>query len=96
MAAEMMGDDKGQPLVRMYSTRFCPYCMRARSLLKGKSVEFQDTPVGGSQELWTEMVGLSGRDTVPQIFIGDQHIGGYDELAAANRSGKLDQLLGLI
>lgn len=84
-----------QPLVRMYSTRFCPYCVRARMLLKRKGVEFEDIPVGNNPELWDEMSLRSGRDTVPQIFINEHHIGGYDDLAAANRSGELDKLLGL-
>jgi glutaredoxin 3 len=84
-----------QPLVRMYSTRFCPYCVRARMLLKRKGVEFEDIPVGNNPELWDEMSLRSGRDTVPQIFINEHHVGGYDDLAAANRSGELDKLLGL-
>lgn len=84
-----------QPLVRMYSTRFCPYCVRARMLLKRKGVGFEDIPVGNNPELWDEMSLRSGRDTVPQIFINEHHVGGYDDLAAANRSGELDKLLGL-
>lgn len=79
--------------VKMYATRFCPYCMRARSLLKRKGVSYEEISVGGDQALWAEMEELSGRNTVPQIFIGDHHVGGYDDLAAANRSGELDQLL---
>lgn len=87
--------ESDQPLVRMYSTRFCPYCIRARMLLKGKGVEYEDISVGNDADLWAEMSKLSGRDTVPQIFIGDHHVGGYDDLAADNRSGELDKLLGL-
>lgn len=79
--------------VKMYATRFCPYCMRARSLLDRKGVSYEEIRVGGDQTLWSEMEDLSGRSTVPQIFIGDHHVGGYDDLAAANRSGELDQLL---
>lgn len=84
-----------QPLVRMYSTRFCPYCIRARMLLKRKDVGFEDIPVGNNPELWDEMSLRSGRDSVPQIFINEHHVGGYDDLAALNRSGELDKLLGL-
>lgn len=84
-----------QPLVRLYGTRFCPYCIRARMLLKGKGVAYEDIAVGNNANLWAEMTSLSGRDTVPQIFIGDYHVGGYDELAASDRSGELDKLLGL-
>lgn len=83
-----------QPAVRLYGTRFCPYCIRARMLLKSKDVAYEDIAVGNDANLWAEMSSLSGgRDTVPQIFIGDYHVGGYDELAASERSGKLDQLL---
>lgn len=78
----------------MYSTRFCPYCVRARMLLKRKGVTYEDIAVGGNAELWLEMEQRSGRETVPQVFIGDHHVGGYDDLAAANRSGELDNLLG--
>lgn len=82
-----------QPAVRMFSTRFCPYCLRAKMLLKRKGVEFNDINVGGDVALWQEMEELSGRDTVPQIFIGDLHVGGYDDIAALDRAGKLDALL---
>ncbi len=90
-----MSDDTDQPRVRMYSTRFCPYCLRARMLLKRRGIEFEDIPVGNNPELWDEMSLRSGRDTVPQIFINEHHVGGYDDLAAINRSGELDKLLGL-
>lgn len=83
---------KHQP-VRMYATRFCPYCMRARSLFKRKEVVWEEINVGGDAVLWQEMENLSGRDTVPQIFIGDLHIGGYDDMAALDRAGRLDTLL---
>lgn len=81
--------------VVMYSTRFCPYCMRARRLLKSKKVEYKEIPVGGNRELWHEMEQLSGRNTVPQIFINDVSIGGYDDMAILNQGGQLDELLGL-
>ncbi|MBU0657040.1 MAG: glutaredoxin 3 [Gammaproteobacteria bacterium] len=80
-------------LVRMYATRFCPYCLRARMLLKRKDVAWEEINVGGDADLWQEMEVLSGRDTVPQIFIGDLHVGGYDDMAALDRAGKLDTLL---
>lgn len=83
------------PAVKMYATRFCPYCMRARSLLNRKQVPFTEINVGNDTELWAEMQALSGRNTVPQIFIGEHSIGGYDDIAALERSGELDQLLGL-
>lgn len=79
--------------VVMYSTRFCPFCMRARSLLKSKGVEYEDIGVGNDPALWQKMQSLSGRDTVPQIFINDQAVGGYDDIALLERQGKLDSLL---
>ncbi|MGB5598181.1 glutaredoxin 3 [Thiothrix litoralis] len=79
--------------VLMYATRFCPYCLRARMLLKRKGIEYEEISVGGDAALWAEMERLSQRDTVPQIFIGDLSIGGYDDMAALDRAGKLDALL---
>ena len=79
----------------MYATRFCPYCMRARRLLKNKGVEFEEIRVGGNDELWQEMETLSGRNTVPQIFINDESVGGYDDIAALDQQGELDSKLGL-
>lgn len=81
--------------VVMYSTRFCPYCMRARRLLKSKGVEFTEIAVSGNDELWAEMEQRSGRNTVPQIFINDESVGGFDDIAALNRQNVLDQKLGL-
>jgi glutaredoxin 3 len=68
-----------QPIV-MYTTRFCPYCIRARGLLQSKGWDYQDIPVDADQGLRSEMMQKSGQHTVPQIWIGDQHIGGCDEL----------------
>ncbi len=79
--------------VKMYSTRFCPYCVRARSLLANKNVEFIDIGVDSEPDLRREMVELSGRYTVPQIWIGSRHIGGYDDIALLDRQGQLDQML---
>ena len=78
----------------MYCTAFCPYCVRAEMLLKSKGVEvtekiFVDNTAGGFQTL----AELTGRRTVPQIFIGERHIGGFDDLAALDASGGLDPLL---
>jgi glutaredoxin 3 len=79
--------------VKMYTTRFCPYCVRARSLLANKNVEFIEIAVDSEPDLRREMVELSGRYTVPQIWIGSKHIGGYDDIAMLNRQGQLDQML---
>ncbi len=77
----------------MYSTRFCPYCVRARFLLESKNVEFTDIGVDAQPELRREMTEKSGRRTVPQIWIGERHVGGYDDLARLEQTGELDDLL---
>lgn len=79
--------------VRMYSTRTCPFCMMARQLLAAKSVDFEEISVDGDVELRRRMERESGRHTVPQIFIDGLPVGGYDELAALERAGRLDALL---
>ena len=79
--------------VIMYSTRFCPYCMRARFLLDSKNVDYTDIGVDAKPALRREMMEKSGRHTVPQIWIGDRHVGGYDDLARLEQQGQLDELL---
>ena len=79
--------------VKMYTTRLCPYCMRARKLLDMRNVAYSDIGVDGNSNLRRQMMDLSGRHTVPQIWIGDQHIGGFDELNLLERQGRLDKLL---
>jgi glutaredoxin 3 len=83
------------PEIAIYTTRFCPYCHAAKQLLTRKGVEFTEIEVGGDPKSRSEMVArANGRMTVPQIFIGSTHVGGYDELSALERAGKLDPLLG--
>lgn len=82
------------PDVHLYTTRFCPYCIQAKSLLEHKGVNYREIPVDGDPELRLEMMNASGRRTVPQIWIGESHIGGCNELFALERSGELDRLLG--
>ena len=77
----------------MYCTRFCPYCSSADRLLTGKGVKINRIAVDTERELWNKMEQLTGRNTVPQIFIGDYHVGGYDDLAQLERDGELDELL---
>lgn len=81
--------------VIIYSTRFCPYCVRAKHLLDQKGVEYTDIRVDKETERRSEMVELSGRTSVPQIFINDEHIGGCDDLYALEAAGGLNQKLGL-
>lgn len=80
--------------ISVYSTRICPYCVMAKRLLGGKGVAFDDLRVDESPELRAEMQRRAPASrTVPQIFIGDTHVGGFDELAALDRAGELDPLL---
>ncbi|MDG1944502.1 MAG: glutaredoxin 3 [Halioglobus sp.] len=81
------------PSVTLYTTRFCPYCIRARDLLDDKDVAYSDIAVDQEPLLRREMMTKSGRNTVPQIWIGDQHIGGFDDLYLLERQGRLDELL---
>jgi glutaredoxin 3 len=82
--------------VEMYTTMFCPYCSRARALLKQKGVSFLDRDIEAEPDLRAEMIARSGgRRTVPQIFINGEHIGGSDELIALDRAGRLDAKLGI-
>ena len=80
--------------VIMYSTGVCPYCQMAERLLKSKGVAAIDkVRVDLEPERRVEMMEKTGRRTVPQIYIGDTHVGGYDDLAALDRAGRLDELL---
>ena len=82
-------------LVEIYSTMFCPFCWRAKKLLKKRGVDYAEIDVMADSARRSEMVArANGRDTVPQIFIDGRHIGGSDELAALERSGELEALLG--
>lgn len=80
--------------VEIYTTRYCPYCVQAKALLKRKGVAFTEIDVGHDWERREEMVErANGRMTVPQIFVGTTHVGGCDDLYALDRAGKLDPLL---
>lgn len=77
----------------MYTTQFCPYCVRAKQLLNAKDVTVEEIRVDLNPEERAKMMRLSGRRTVPQIWIGETHVGGFDELWALDRKGELDPLL---
>jgi glutaredoxin 3 len=81
--------------VVIYTTGYCPYCFGAKSLLRSKNVEFEEIDVTNDPGRRAEMEKLSGRYTVPQIFIDDEPIGGYDDARQLDFEGKLDQMLGL-
>ena len=82
------------PRVSMYTAAYCGYCTRAERLLESKGVrEVVKLRVDEHPELRAEMMQRTGRRTIPQIYIGDFHVGGYDDLAALDRAGRLDPLL---
>jgi glutaredoxin 3 len=81
------------PSVVLYGTRICPYCVGARLFLRQRGVAFEDIAVDGNKALRREVEERSGRDTVPQIWIDDYHVGGFTDLLALERQGVLDQLL---
>ena len=83
------------PDVTIYTTSLCPYCVRAKEILRSKGIDFEEIDVGMSSELRQQMAARAGgRRTVPQIFFGNKHVGGCDDLIALTRSGKLDALIG--
>lgn len=79
--------------VTLYTTRYCPFCVRAKALLDHKAVAYTDISVDNNPELRQEMMAKSGQRTVPQIWVGGHHVGGCDELMALERSGDLDAML---
>lgn len=81
------------PNVVIYSTTMCPYCVRAKNLLDKKGVSFTEYNLDERPELRSEMEQRSGRTSVPQIFIDDFHVGGFDDMAEMNIEGTLDEKL---
>ncbi len=82
------------PKIEIYTKDYCPYCTAAKELLKSKGVTYEEKDVIENLNFLDEMLARSeGRKTVPQIFINDKLIGGFDDLSALNKSGKLDTLL---
>ena len=81
------------PPITVYSASWCPYCQRAKALLREKGLAFTEIDVDEDPGRRAEMLARSGRRTVPQIFVGDRHVGGCDDLYASDRSGELDRLV---
>lgn len=80
--------------IEIFTKGYCPYCMRAKSLLEAKGASFTDFEIDRQPELRAVMIErANGRSTVPQIFIGDTHVGGCDDLFAMESTGKLDSLI---
>lgn len=82
-----------QPPIVMYAAGWCPYCQRARGLLTKKGLAFTEIDVDSGPAVREQMIARSGRRTVPQIFIGERHVGGCDDLFALDGSGELDRLI---
>ena len=79
--------------VKIYTTPYCPYCVRAKRLLERKGVRYEEIDVAGDDQARADLAEKTGRRTVPQIFIGEHHVGGSDELYELEQEGKLDPLL---
>lgn len=77
----------------IYTSAYCPYCTHAKSLLVEKGVDFEEFSIDGHPEVRREMAAKAGKNTVPQIWIGERHVGGCDDLVALERAGQLDALL---
>lgn len=83
--------------VQMYSTAICPYCVAAKTLLRQRGLDYQEFRIDLDRVRYDEMLVRSGgRRSVPQIFVNDVHIGGFDDLAAADRSGRLAQIIAAV
>jgi len=79
--------------VIIYTAPSCGYCSAAKNLFRSKGIQFEEIDLGSNPELRQQVMERSGRRTVPQIFVADQSLGGYDDVAALNKSGELDRLL---
>ena len=79
--------------VVLYGTRFCPFCVAARRLLRAKGLTFEDVPLDSDPQLRAKVMADCGRHTVPQIWIGQRHVGGFTDLQQLERSGELDEFL---
>ncbi len=79
--------------IKIYTSRYCAYCSAAKNLLTSKDYEFEEINMEGNQELMMEIMQKSGQRTVPQIFVGEKSIGGYQELLASTSSGEFDTLV---
>jgi glutaredoxin 3 len=81
------------PKVTVYTTTYCPFCVRAKALLTRKGIAFEEVQVDGKEAMRAWLVEQTGQQTVPQIFAGDRSLGGFSDLDALDREGKLDPIL---
>lgn len=79
--------------ITVYTKENCPFCVRAKALLTRKGVAFEEIPVEGRDDLRTWLVEVTGQRTVPQVFVGERSLGGYTDVAALDKDGKLDPIL---
>jgi len=93
VVADVPVEEKKMSKVVIYCTATCPFCTMAKRLFDKKGVEYQAIDIGNDAQKWADMEMKTGRNTVPQVFIGNQHIGGFDELSAADKRGEIDPLL---
>ena len=84
--------DTAAPAVTIYSTAICPYCVAAKNFLKSKGKQWREVRIDMDPAERDRMVALTRRTSVPQIFVGDTHVGGYDDMMALHRAGKLEPL----
>lgn len=83
-----------QPEITIYSTLICPYCVAAKNFLKSKGLAWREIRIDQDPAEREKMMALAKRTSVPQIFVGDVHVGGYDDMMALHREGKFEPLLG--
>ena len=86
-----MSDDTA-PVITIYSTAICPYCVAAKNFLKSKGKQWREVRIDMDPAERDRMVAITRRTSVPQIFVGDTHVGGYDDMMALHRAGKLEPL----
>jgi glutaredoxin 3 len=85
--------DSNQPRITLYTSAICPYCVAAKNFLKSKGQTWSEVRIDTDPAAREKMMALARRTSVPQIFIGDTHVGGYDDMIALHREGKLEPLL---
>ncbi len=94
MALPELEPAMSQPEITIYSTLICPYCVAAKNFLKSKGLAWREIRIDQDPAEREKMMALAKRTSVPQIFVGDVHVGGYDDMMALHREGKFEPLLG--
>jgi glutaredoxin 3 len=94
-AAQVSGATMTNPIITIYSTAICPYCVAAKNFLKSKGLAWNEVRIDTAPGEREKMVALTRRTSVPQIFVGETHVGGYDDMMALHRAGKFEPLLAV-